>query len=64
MTTFKTTTAPISEVYFPTVVFCNINQFRGSILERLGIGSNITIINLLFEEFYIGRYVVNTFKES
>ena len=57
VTTFKTTTAPLSEVFFPAVVLCNINQIRGSIFKRLGIGSNATVINLLFEEFYIGRYV-------
>ena len=55
VTTFKTTTAPLSEVFFPAVVLCNINQIRGSIFKRLGIGSNATVINLLFEEFYTGR---------
>ena len=48
VTTFKTTTAPLSEVFFPAVVLCNINQIRGSIFKRLGIGSNATTIN-----FYI-----------
>ena len=52
MTTFKTTTAPLSEVFFPAVVLCNINQIRGSIFKRLGIGQNASVINLLFEEFF------------
>ena len=56
VTTFETTTAPLSEVLFPTVVFCNINQIRSSIFERLGIATNSTITSLLFEEFYIGRF--------
>ena len=55
VTTFKTTTAPLSEVFFPAVVLCNINQIRGSMFKRLGIGNNAKVINLLFEEFYTGR---------
>ena len=29
VTTVDTTTAPLSDVYFPSVTICNINQVRG-----------------------------------
>ena len=39
VTTVDTTTAPLSDVYFPSVTICNINQVRGVLrsqyLDRL-----------------------------
>ena len=35
MTTVDTMTAPLSEVYFPSVVVCNINQVRESYFEEV-----------------------------
>ena len=35
VTTVDTMTAPLSEVYFPSVVVCNINQVRESYFEEV-----------------------------
>ena len=35
VTTIQTTAAPLSEVFFPTIVVCNINQIRKSFLNVL-----------------------------
>ncbi|CAB4060681.1 ASICN [Lepeophtheirus salmonis] len=54
VTTVDTTTAPLSEVYFPAVTICNINQVRRSFLEELGVSKNWTISDMIFAEFYTG----------
>ena len=36
VTTVDTMTVPLSEVFFPSVVVCNINQVRSSFFEEIG----------------------------
>ena len=33
VTTIDTTTAPLSEVFFPTIILCSINQIRQSLFK-------------------------------
>ena len=33
VTTIETTTAPLSEVFFPTIILCSINQIRQSLFK-------------------------------
>ena len=35
VTTVDTTTAPLSDVYFPSVTICNINQVRPQVLRSI-----------------------------
>ena len=46
-------TVPLSEVFFPSVVVCNINQIRKSLFRGLGI-KNYSDIELLYNQFYSG----------
>merc|ERR1719397_402527 len=54
VTTIATTTAPLSEVYFPSVILCSINQIRKSLFTGLEV-SNSSHIELLLQTFYSGR---------
>ena len=38
VTTVDTMTVPLSEVFFPSVVVCNINQVSGTLKKRNKIG--------------------------
>ena len=55
VTNIDTTTAPLHEVHFPSIIVCNINQIRKSILFELGI-QNDSVIDLLYHQFYTGMY--------
>ncbi|CAB4068103.1 ASICN [Lepeophtheirus salmonis] len=54
VTTIYSTTVPLSEVYFPAVTICNINQVRKSFFNDLNINNNRTIVDLLYQQFYTG----------
>ena len=41
------------DVYFPSVIVCNINQIRKSFVRGLGL-SNYDEIDLLYRQFYTG----------
>ena len=41
------------DVFFPTVIVCNINQIRSSLFRSLGV-SNERDIDLLYRQFYSG----------
>ena len=43
----------IQDVYFPTVIVCNINQNRRSLFRGLGI-TNESRVDLLYKQFYSG----------
>ena len=47
----ETMTAPLSEIYFPSVTVCNINQARKSFFEELGISENATIIRKIHSQY-------------
>ncbi|TRY72690.1 hypothetical protein TCAL_05397 [Tigriopus californicus] len=54
VTTIHSTTVPLSEVYFPAVTVCNINQVRKSFFNDLDIDNNVSVVDLLYEQFYTG----------
>ena len=41
------------DVYFPTVIVCNINQIRRSLFQGLGV-TNESRVDLLYKQFYHG----------
>ena len=41
------------DVFFPTVIVCNINQVRRSLFQALG-ATNESDINLLYRQFFTG----------
>ena len=43
----------LQDVYFPSVIVCNINQIRKSFVRGLGL-SNYDEIDLLYRQFYTG----------
>ena len=43
----------LKDVYFPSVIVCNINQIRKSFVRGLGL-SNYDEIDLLYRQFYTG----------
>ena len=47
-------TVPLSEVFFPSVVVCNINQVRKSFFEELGIYDNETFIHQIYYDYIEG----------
>ena len=47
-------TVPLSEVFFPSVVVCNINQIRKSFFEELGFYENETLVRIMYEDFIKG----------
>ena len=87
VTTIHSTTEPLSEVFFPAVTVCNINQvcglinkqankqtryvsrvslctvfgmnvtslqIRKSFFNDLGINNNVSVVDLLYQQFYTG----------
>jgi len=55
VTTVDTMTVPLSEVFFPSVVVCNINQVRKSFFAELGIYENETFIRQVYQDFILGK---------
>ena len=47
---------PLSEVFFPSVVVCNINQIRKSFFAELGFYENDTLVRIMYEDFIKGGY--------
>ena len=44
-------TAPLSEIFFPSITVCNINQARKSFFDELGIRNNETLIRQIHSEY-------------
>ena len=60
---------PLSEVFFPSVVVCNINQIRKSFFAELGFYENDTLVRIMYEDFIKGtidseRALMNEKDES
>ena len=51
---------PLSEVFFPSVVVCNINQIRKSFFEELGFYENDTLVRIMYEDFIKGTIETET----
>ena len=45
---------PLSEVFFPSVVVCNINQIRKSFFDELEFYENDTLVRIMYEDFIKG----------
>ena len=45
---------PLSEVFFPSVVVCNINQIRKSFFAELGFYENDTLVRIMCKDFIKG----------
>lgn len=57
-------TVPLSEVFFPSVVVCNINQVRKSFFEELGIYDNETFIRQIYYDYIEGKSKAKHHSES
>ena len=55
VTTLDTYNVPLSEIFFPSVVVCNINQIRKSFFAELGFYKNDTLVQIMYEDFIKGR---------
>merc|ERR1719237_1571740 len=45
---------PLTQVLFPSVVVCNINQIRKSLFNELGFYENETLVRIMYEDFIKG----------
>ena len=50
-TSIDTMTAPLSEIFFPSVAVCNLNQVRLSFFEELGVYENETMKKALYDHY-------------
>ena len=48
----ETMTAPLSQIYFPSVTVCNINQARKSFFEEMGISENATMMRKVHSQYF------------
>ena len=62
----ESTTAPLSDVTFPMMTICNINQLRHSFLDELDINHETSIhpFSLIMDEYINGRSTNLTNEES
>ena len=51
ITAVETMTAPLSEIFFPSITVCNINQARKSFFDDIGIRNNETLIRQIHSEY-------------
>lgn len=52
VTTIDTMNAPLTDVFFPSITVCNLNQARGSFFEEIGIYDNDTLIRKILSEYH------------
>ena len=60
----KTTTGPISDIKFPALVFCNVNQIQASFMRKLGFFEDEMVDKLFRSEFMWGRSNDLTLEEA
>ena len=51
VTTVDTMTAPLDDIFFPSITVCNLNQARRSFFEEIGIYNNDTLIRQILSEY-------------
>ena len=51
VTTVDTMTAPLDDIFFPSITVCNLNQARRSFFEEVGIYNNDTLIRQILSEY-------------
>merc|ERR1712051_1139928 len=54
----------MGEVYFPAVTVCNINQDRKSFFNDINIHNNVTLVDLLYQQFYSGSKFPPTMEKQ
>lgn len=54
VTTVDTMTVPLTEVFFPSVVVCNINQVRSSFFEEIGAHDEEVKLRL-YQDYILGQ---------
>ena len=60
VTTVETMTAPLNDIFFPSITVCNLNQARRSFFEEMGISDNDTLIRQILSEYLgVGEDVSN-----
>ena len=59
VTTIDTMTAPLNEVFFPSITVCNLNQARMSFFEEIGVYGNDNLITQILSE-YLGADNANS----
>ena len=63
VTTVDTMTVPLSEVFFPSVVVCNINQVRSSFFEEIGaLDEDIKL--KLYQDYILGHKLNKNIETS
>ena len=51
VTTVDTMTAPLDDIYFPSITVCNLNQARRSFFEEIGIHNNDSLERQILSEY-------------
>ena len=51
VTTVDTMTAPLDDIFFPSITVCNLNQARRSFFEEIGIYNNDTLMRQILSEY-------------
>ena len=60
ITSLDNVTIPLSEIYFPSVAVCNINQVRQSYFEEFGSTVSQSFINQVYYKYIEGKFDNNT----
>ena len=60
ITSLDNVTIPLSEIYFPSVSVCNINQVRQSYFEDLGQDVNHDFINHIYHKYIEGKTMITS----
>ena len=60
ITSLDNVTIPLSEIYFPSVAVCNINQVRQSYFEEFGSTVSQNFINQVYYKYIEGKFDNNT----
>ena len=56
VTTVDTMTAPLDDIFFPSISVCNLNQARRSFFEEIGIYDNDTLIRKILIEYFGAKH--------
>ena len=60
MTILDNVTIPLSDVYFPSIAVCNINQVRQSYFEELGVDLRKEFVNQIYRKYIEGKSLNDT----
>ena len=60
ITSLENVTIPLSDVYFPSIAVCNINQVRQSYFEELGVDLRKEFVNRIYQKYIEGKNIDGT----